>query len=206
MNFNFNSQEEEMRYTIPASLIMAISLNPIVALAGDRFVTVKSVRFDPDGQVVASLGAGNEVQTDADGFVSFEGQALTSDGIATPLTVRIQTAGRTEAPSLGEYAEVTGLISLTGQTVFNPPIEGVEIEKTIYTLTSNVEQSVGSITATDEPLPAVVGWLIIAGVASFTGVSAAIIITCNKDGGTPTASMSADLREGKGEVSVTCER
>lgn len=195
-----------MRCIIPASSIMAVFLSPIVALAGNQFVTVESVRFDSDGQVVASLSAGNEVQIDADGFISFKGQSLTSDGIATPLTVRIQTAGRTEAPSLREYAEVTGLVSMTGQTVFSPSIEGVEIEKTIYTLTSNVEQSAGSITATDEPLPAVVGWLIIAGVASFTGVSAAIIMSCNEDGGTPTASMSADLAEGKGEVSVTCER
>ncbi|MCK8462814.1 hypothetical protein MUY35_03000 [Aliiroseovarius sp. S1339] len=195
-----------MRLFLSAFSIMAVSLNPIAALAGNEFVTMESVRFEPDGQVVASLSAGNEVQIDADGFVSFEGQALTSDGIATPLTIRIQTAGRAEAPSLEEYAEVTGLVSLTGRTVFNPSIEGVEIEKTIYTLNSNVEQSAGSITITDEPLPAVVGWLIFAGVASFTGVSAAIIITCFENGGTPKVSMNADLTKGRGEVSVICER
>ncbi|MBU3031126.1 hypothetical protein [Paracoccus marinaquae] len=195
-----------MRPFLQAFSIVAVSLNPMAALAGNEFVTMESVRFGPDGQVVASLSAGNEVQTDADGFVSFEGQALTSDGIATPLTVRVQTAGRAEAPSLEEYAEATGIVSLTGRTTFNPSIEGVEIEKTIYTINSNVDQSAGSITITDEPLPAIVGWLIIAGAASFTGVSAAIIFSCNEDGGKPTATMSADLSDGKGEVSVTCER
>lgn len=195
-----------MRHFLSAFSILAVLLNPIAALAGNEFVTMESVRFGPDGQVVASLGAGNEVQIDADGFVSFEGQALTSNGIVTPLTVRIQTGGRAEAPSLEEYAKVTGLVSLTGRTVFNPSIEGVEIEKTIYTLNSNLEQSAGSITITDEPLPAIVGWLILAGVASFTGVSAIILISCNEDGGTPKASMSAELTKGKGEVSVTCER
>lgn len=195
-----------MRLFLSAFSIISISLNPIAALAGNEFVTMESVRVEPDGQVVVSLSAGNEVQTDGDGFVSFQGQVLTSGGIETPLTVRIQTAGLSEAPSVEEYAEATGLVTLTGRTAFNPSIEGVEIQKTIYTLNSNVDQSAGSITITDDPLPAIVGWLIIAGVASFTGVSAAIIVICSEDGGNPTATMSAELREGKGEVSVTCER
>ena len=186
---------------------MAITLNPITALAGNQFVTAEAVRFEEGGQVVASLSVGNSVQADADGFLSFEGQILSSNGTVIPLTIRVQTAGRDAAPSIEEFAEVTGRVALTAQTAFSPSIEGVEIEKTIYTLTSNVDGSVGSITITDEPLPAVAGWLAFAALASFTGIS--IIVLTDDDGPCGeklSASISADLNELKGEVSVTCER
>jgi hypothetical protein len=177
-------------------------VSPLQVEAGNSFVTVESIRFGDGSQIVASLSAGNDIQTSPDGRIEFSGQVFLGDGRISPVTVRIETDGLTSPPTVAEYADVTGRALMTGRVTFDAGVAGVPIEKTVYTFAIPEGNSTGTIIVTDEPLPGVVGWLVFAALATLTGISVYGMESCAKF----TLDVGADLRNKKGEVGLECVR
>ncbi|GAA6179002.1 hypothetical protein NBRC116594_04400 [Shimia sp. NS0008-38b] len=195
-----------MRSFVLALLSFSIIFQPVVLRADNRFITAESVRVESGEQVVTtSVIAGAETQTNEDGLLVLTGVLLLSDGSQSALELQIQTAGRETAPSLDEYIEQTERLAVTAQTTYTSEFDDVKVEKTIYALIDNSDGSRGTVTLTDDPLPALAGWMLFAAVTSFTGLGFYVVTECMRAEGKTTVSVDGELTKLSGGVSVSCE-
>ncbi|MFY0618180.1 hypothetical protein [Shimia sp.] len=195
-----------MRSFVLALLSFSIIFQPVVLRADNRFITAKSVRVESGEQVVTtSVIAGAETQINEDGLLVLTGVLLLSDGSQSALELQIQTAGRETAPSLDEYVEQTERLAVTAQTTYTSEFDDVTVEKTIYALIDNSDGSRGTVTLTDDPLPALAGWMLFAAVTSFTGLGFYVVTECMRAEGKTTVSVDGELTKLSGGVSVSCE-
>ncbi|MFN3314580.1 MAG: hypothetical protein ACK46Q_14090 [Hyphomonas sp.] len=183
-----------------ALLVIAL---PAQGWAEGRYATVETSRIAQEAQVVTSLAVGPEAAVDADGFIMFSGQVVASDGRAAPMTVIIDTAGLPEAPPISVAAEQLGLSDVTEFPTFDAGLLDVTVLKTIYTMRDVETEAYGTMVITDEPIPVIVGWLAVAGLASFAGLTVYGISECTERF---ALSMKADWGNSAASLEVECVR
>jgi hypothetical protein len=125
------------------------------SIADAQFATVESF-YSQDGQMLISSLRATADQVPIDGQYQFEGYAL-FQGRQVPLTVSVPA----EPVAVASFSSTLGSISQTHTFAFKAG--DIEVTKVFYDVKG--EQQSGSMTVTDDPLPAV-AWLIIAGAAA----------------------------------------